>query len=100
MENISRWTKHNNLRLNESKTMEMIVFRKKDIIIPAILKNAIRVTLSSNLTFEEHLNKILSKATSSTYALGTLKSHGLTGSALHEITKATTMTQVMYAAPV
>ena len=47
------------------------------------------VTLSSDLTFEEHLNKILSKATSSMYALGTLKSHGLTGSALNVITKAT-----------
>jgi len=31
------------------------------------------------------------------HALGTLKSHRYTVSALHEITKATTMAQVMYA---
>ena len=57
--------------------------------------NILGVTLSSNLAFEEHLNEILSKPHNSC----TLKSHGLTGSALHEFTKATGMTQVMYASP-
>src|SRR6218665_3508617 len=57
------------------------------------------ITLTSDLKIEEHLNKVLSSATSSIYALGTLRSHGLTGKALQEVTRATTMPQVMYASP-
>src|SRR6218665_1558011 len=45
------------------------------------------------------LNKVLSSSASTIYALGTLRSHGLTGKALHEVTRATTMAQVMYASP-
>ena len=57
------------------------------------------VTLTSDLKIEEHLNKVLSSAASPIYALGTLRSHGLTGKALQEVTRATTMAQVMYASP-
>src|SRR6218665_3589724 len=87
----------------------MIVSRRgnEDIMVPAIVVGAIRVdameilgvTLTSDLKIEEHLNKVLSSAASSIYALETLRIHGLTGKALHEVTRATTMAQVMYASP-
>jgi len=55
--------------------------------------------VTSDLKIEEHLNKVLSSAAASIYALETLRSHGLTGKALQEVTRATTMAQVMYASP-
>src|SRR6218665_4088565 len=103
------WAQQNNLRLNSSKTREMIVSRRgnEGITVPAIVVGAIRVeaikilgvTLTSDLKIEEHLNKVLSSAASSIYALGTLRSHGLTGKALQEVTRATNTAQVMYASP-
>jgi len=53
--------------------------------------------ISSDIWFEGHLCKILSTAASSLYALGTLRSHGLTGQALHVVAKTNTIAQVMYA---
>src|SRR6218665_3327731 len=80
MNNISIWAQQNNLRLNSSKTREMIVSRRgnEGITVPAIVVGAIRVeamkilgvTLTSDLKIKEHLKKVLSSAASSIYALG------------------------------
>jgi len=62
------------------KTREMIVSRrgKECITVPVVMVGEIRVeamkilgiTLTSDLKIEEHLNKVLSSAASSMYALG------------------------------
>jgi hypothetical protein len=88
----------------------MIVARKnlgKMMIIPAIIPGAERVdsmrilgvTISSNLKMNQHLKSVIASASSSLYALGILRSHGLSGKSLHEVAKATTIAQALYASP-
>ena len=57
------------------------------------------VTLQSNLSMATHIDKILATSSSSLYALRVLRSHGLQPAALHDVTMATTVAQIIYASP-
>ena len=108
-EGISDWAKKNNLRLNTSKTREMIIFgkRKPRRVIPPIVPEAARVetmrvlgvTIRSDLRMTTHVDNVLTSCSSSMYALRVLRSHGLTPSGLHEVTRMTTIAHLMYASP-
>src|SRR6218665_3514718 len=72
--NITSWAANNNLRLNRSKTKEMIVAKKGTTRhIPTVFPGAIRVealsilgvTISSDLKMDQHINRVLSSASSS-----------------------------------
>jgi len=103
------WAKDNNLRLNPLKTREMLISRKQldKLVIPTIISGAERVesmrilgvTITSDLRMDLHLEGVLASASSSLYALGILRSHGLTGKPLHEVAQATTLAHTLYASP-
>jgi len=108
---ITIWARENNLRLNPSKTKELIVFKSriKHVLPPAspIISGAERVSslrvlgviISSDLGISPHLDQVLSSCASSMYALRVLRSHGLQPKMLHEVAKMTTIASLMYASP-
>ena len=57
------------------------------------------VTLSANLSMTLHLDETLVRCAASMVALWTLRSHGLPPGKLEEVTLATTMATLPYAAP-
>jgi hypothetical protein len=108
-ENISTWARMNNLRLNKSKTREMVIMRRgrKGIFVPQVIPEAERVdaikvlgiTLRSDLRMTSHVDSVIAASSSSMYALGVLRSHGLCPPSLHVVAKMTTIAQLMYASP-
>ena len=106
-QHVASWAKNNNLKLNPSKTRE-IIFSKRGVkgsSIPTVIQGAERVetikvlgiTLSSDLRMTKHTQIVL--ASCSTYALRVLRDHGMTINALHEVAMATTVAHLMYASP-
>ena len=109
LEQVEHWAKQNNLKLNSSKTKE-IIFRKQklrladlppihDGIARCETMNILGVLLQSNLSFREHVIKIVSQSAQTLYALRTLRSQGLSGPALWEVTEATLVSRLTYASP-
>ena len=88
-----------------------MIIRKRGAtkLVPAIIPGAIRVeslcilgvTISSDLKMDQHINRVLSSASSSLYALSTLRSKelGLPADSLHLVAQATTLSSAMYASP-
>jgi len=111
LENISQWAIDNNLKLNSAKSTEMIVSRPRvgrdRLAFPAPTSGIQRVdmmkilgvTLTYTLSFNTHIDIVLRQAAQSLYALRVLRSHGLTGEALWDVTRATTLSKMLYASP-
>src|SRR6218665_1356955 len=59
----------------------------------------IRFALSGDLSVGHHLTKTLGSCSRSLYAVHILKAHGLPASSLHEVTRATVLARLLYAAP-
>ena len=57
------------------------------------------VSLSNTFSFDAHIDIALRQAAQSMYALRVLRSHGLTGEALWDVTRATTLARMLYASP-
>jgi len=66
--NIITWAAKNNLRLNHTKTKEMIIWKRGTTkLVPAIIPGAIRVeslcilgvAISSDLKMDQHINRVL-----------------------------------------
>src|SRR6218665_1027775 len=57
------------------------------------------VTISSDLRMDQYINRVLSSASSSLYALSTFRSKGLPEGSLHLVARGTTLTSVLYASP-
>src|ERR1043165_1502347 len=55
------------------------------------------VILRQDLRRSSHIEVVLSKCSSSMYALGVLRSHGLPPASIREVAKITTISQLMYA---
>ena len=56
--------------------------------------------MNSKLRFGSHIAHIIDKAARTLYGLKTLRSHGLTGQSLWDVTRATLIAQILYATPV
>ena len=108
LNHISSWASNNNLRLNPSKSTE-IIFKKPrsrcpdppptpDIARVTSLK-VLGITLQSNLSMTEHTNNLMSKAGQVMYALKVLKSNGLAIRHLNTICNATLVNSLTYASP-
>jgi len=106
---VALWAKNNNLKLNPSKTRE-IIFSKRGVkgsSIPTVLQGVVRVdtikvlgiTLSSDLRMTKHIQQVLASCSTSLYALRVLRDHGMTINALHDVAMATTVAHLMYASP-
>jgi len=109
LDHVSQWASANNLKLNSSKSCEMVIYlpTKKPLNLPPSIPNLTRVdhitalgiTFNNILSCEPHVNLITPKAAASLYALKTLKSHGLSGPALWDVARATLVAQITYASP-
>ena len=61
--------------------------------------NILGITVSSTLTFEHHISVLVTKSARSLYALKTIGAHGLSGNALWDVTRASLVSQLLYASP-
>jgi hypothetical protein len=107
IQHISAWAEANNLRLNKTKTHELIVLRKgvarsrappeqPDLARTTSVK-LLGVTIQDNLQMNEHVQNIVTSCNQCTYALKTLKAHGLHGKCLHDVCTATVLSRINYA---
>jgi hypothetical protein len=88
MENIESWSTHNKMVINQSKTKEMIIHtRKSELKINPIIINSetiervenfklLGIWLSSNLSWNFHIDKLIAKASQRIYFLKQLKRSG------------------------
>lgn len=108
LNHIQSWAESNNLKLNPSKSKE-IIFKKTRNRLPApppthglnrvqTLK-ILGVTLNSNLSMSDHVDDLVSKAGQTMYALKMLKSNGLAHQLLHNVCKSTLVSRLTYASP-
>jgi len=95
--------------LNRSKCVEIIFHdsrRKRQYAAPPPLPNVPRVqsikilgvTISSNLSVAEHVNRVISSSAQSVNAVRLLRTHGMTIASLHIVYKAVTLAKLTYAA--
>jgi len=110
IQHISHWASANNLKLNSTKSQEIIVHhprRKRQFTYPSAIPgikrfsklNILGVTLSETLTFHNHIDAVIEKTSRPLYAIKTIRAHGLDGNALWDITRATVVAQLLYASP-
>ena len=108
LEHVEDWAKHNNLKLNTDKTVEMIITAKnKNPAVPPPIPGITRsdtvemlgVTLSNKLKMTQHINEKIESCSKSLFALKTLKAHGMCKAELYEVFRATTLASLLYAAP-
>jgi len=89
LDNVELWAQKNNLTLNRSKCVEIIIHdrrRKRQLVMPATLPNIPRVqslkvlgvTISNCLSVAEPVNRVISSSAQSVHALRLLRSHGMT----------------------
>ena len=57
------------------------------------------VTVQDHLSFKPHIDSLVSRCAQTFYALRVLKTHGLSGSAMWEVTQATLVNKMLYASP-
>ena len=96
--------------LNTKKSTEIIIRRPKSKDanlppppIPGIQRVSqlvvLGVTIQDHLSFKPHIDNLVSRCAQSFYALRVLRSHGLSGSALWDVTHATLINKLSYASP-
>jgi len=61
--------------------------------------NIVGITVSSTLTFYRHISALVTKSARSLYALKTIRAQGLNGNTLWDVTRATLVSQLLYASP-
>ena len=94
---VGDWASSNNLRLNNAKSAEIVLVPprcRRAVVVPApavpdIPKvehiEALGVTLSRKLLVAQHVDQLLVSCAQSTFALRTLRHHGLPTDALHTV---------------
>src|SRR6478609_8202632 len=100
------WASQNNLRLNPSKSTE-IIFRKPRSRVPdppptvGLLRvsslEVLGITLQSDLCMTKHVNSVMGKAGQAMYALKILKSNGLANRLLNTVYNAIEINALSYA---
>ena len=108
---IATWAQVNNLKLNTSKSLEMIITNSRKKQPPSLLSPplpsisrvdsmvVLGVTLSNYITMERHISEKIKNGGKSLFALKTLKAHGMPPNELQEIFRATALGSLLYAAP-
>jgi hypothetical protein len=107
---IEAWSQANNLRLNQSKSQEMLFVRRAhrlSVDLPDQIRGIARVEsmtvlgvhVNDRMTASDHVSKTIAACARNMYALRTLKAHGLTGRALQTVFRATILAKLMYCAP-
>ena len=83
LDHVSEWAAENNLKLNSSKSVEVL-----------------GVIVTDTLSFEMLISGVISKCAQTSYALRIMCAHGLNGQALWDETRSTLVSKLMYASPV
>jgi len=111
LKSIEQWALRNNLSLNKSKSVDVIIYpsdrAKKHAPIVRPLTNIKRdssikilgVTFNDNLSLSRHVSEVTHSAAQALYALKLLKAHGLDQTSLELVCKATLISRLTYAAP-
>ena len=112
LEHMSEWAAENNLKLNSSKSVELIILRPRTRIgncnVPPPSDGVTRlnnikipgVIVTDTLSFEMHISGVISKCAQTSYALRIMRAHGLNRQALWDVTRSTLVSKLMYASPV
>src|SRR6218665_2140746 len=99
------------LKLNATKTKELIVFRRRSSVAFDHYEPFIRgeervatmrvlgVVVNSKFTMKDHLDNLLSSCASSICALRMLRVHGLQDKQIHVVASMTTLASMLYASP-
>ena len=108
---LAEWSLANNLRLNQSKSQEIIFIapgaRRTLTILPDPIHGIKRlesikvlvVIINDQLTTSDHVTELIATCAQTLCAIQTLKVHGLIGHALHTMFKATVQARLLYCAP-
>ena len=109
LQNVANWAQTCNLKLNNNKSKEMIFRRPRSKLlnlpppIPGIGRVSesviLGVTISDRLSFDPHIDRICIKASQSLYAIRILIAHGLSGTRLFDVVRATSLARLLYASP-
>ena len=107
---IESWSQDNNLTLNTKKSTEIIIYRPKSRNanlppppIPGIQRVdqmvVLGVTVQNQLSFKPYIDCLVSRCAQTFFALRVLRSNGLSGNALWDVTQATLINKMLYASP-
>jgi len=108
LDSLSTWAKFSNLSLNLKKSFELIVHNNHKHITsptehPSIHRTdtltILGVTFTNTLNVAPHINHLLNKSYQTFHALKTIRSHGLLGAKLHDVTESIIISRLKYAAP-
>lgn len=108
MTHIAQWAVDNNLKLNPTKSTEMIVHNRRHAVnnAPPPLAgvqrvqslNILGVIIQDTLSMAEHVDSLVTAGSQNLYALKTLKAHGLADIQLSNVCRATLVARLTYAA--
>jgi hypothetical protein len=110
IQHVEEWAPKNNLTLNRKKSSETVFIsprsRRSVIPPPAVpgftrleIIKALGVTFSHKLSFAEHVDSLLASCAQTLFALRTLRTHGMSQSAIQVIYQATVIAKLSYASP-
>ena len=109
--NVELWADVNNLKLNRTKSEEIIFVpprsrRALKVPPPAVAGfervesiKVLGVTISRRFSVAEHVDNLLAACAQTLFALRTLRQHGLPTSALQTVFQATVVAKLTYASP-
>lgn len=111
LKHVEQWASTNNLKLNRTKSLEVIFTssRRKlqECDLPTALPDIARataikilgVTITNHLSVSEHVRDIIGKCAQTMHALKILRRHGMSQEALRIVYKAVALAKLTYAAP-
>ena len=107
LEHVGAWAEKNNLLLNKSKTREMIICKGRPVILPpptvgierVTSMKKLGVTIQSNLSMKDHVDKLMTKSSNMIYAMNILRNHGMQGTELQQVYNSKILSRIMYASP-
>jgi hypothetical protein len=109
MENVAVWSRSNNLNINLKKSTEIIFYDRRRHPCPQLppatpgltrttVIKVLGVTFTNSLSMSGHVQAVLSSSAQSLYAIRTLRSHGLSASALQHVYRSVVIAKLLYAA--
>ena len=99
------WAATRNLKLNVSKTQEIVIYKNKKIAEPTSIHGVNRVNsikilgviVDKYLTFSNHISETIKSCGQAFFALKTMKQHGLSKKALQNIFCSKILPKLLYA---
>jgi hypothetical protein len=108
LDNVDKWAKLNNLKLNRAKSTEIVFHdtrRRHNMQKPPEIAGIQRVsvikilgvTVTSGLSVAEHVQDVLRSCAQSLYVLKVLRAHGFPAAALHRTFQSVVLAKILYA---